>query len=68
MDTLLFSAHGTRSASTSAAACRGLPIDVIMKAAGWSAASAFTRFYKKTPMLNLGQTPLDGYWRKNWCK
>lgn len=68
VDTLLFSAHGTRSASTSAAACRGLPIDVIMEAAGWSTASTFTRCYKKTPVLNLGQILLDGYWQKNWCK
>ena len=45
--TLLFSAHSTRSACTSAAACRGLPIDVIMKAASWSAASTFTQLYKK---------------------
>ena len=34
VDTLLFSAHSTRSACTSAAACRGLPIEVTMKAAG----------------------------------
>ena len=64
VDTLLFSARSTRSATTSAAACRGLPIDVIMKAASWSTASTFTRFYKKSPVLNLGQTLLDAYWQK----
>ena len=64
VDTLLFSAHSTKSACTSAAACRGLPIDVITKAAGWSAASTFTRFYKNTLVLNLGQTMLGAYWQK----
>ena len=47
---------------------RGLPIDVIMKAAGWSAASTFTWFYEKTPVLNLGQILLDAYRQKKWCK
>lgn len=42
VDTLMYSAHKTRSASTSAAAIKGLPVDVIMRAAGWSAESTFT--------------------------
>ena len=45
-----FGAHSTRSASTSAAASKGLPIDIVLKAAGWSSASTFTRFYKREPV------------------
>ena len=59
VDTELFSAHSIRSASTSTAARRGLPVDVTMKPAGWSAVSTFTRFYKKAPKQNWGQTLLQ---------
>ena len=65
LDTELFSAHRTRSASTSAAARCGLPVDIIMKEAGWSAVSTFTRFYKKAPKQNLGQTLLQSYLNKS---
>ena len=65
LDTELFSAHRTRSASTSAAARCGLPVDIIMKEAGWSAVSTFTRFYKKAPKQNLGQTLLQPYMKKS---
>ena len=64
VDTELFSAHSTRSASTSAAARCGLPVDV-MKAAGWSAVSTFTMFYKKAPEQNLGQILLQSYMNKS---
>ena len=64
LDTELFGAHSTRSASTSAAARCGLPVEVIMKAAGWSV-STFTRFYKKAPKQNLGQTLLQPYMKKS---
>ena len=65
VDTELFSAHSTNSASTSAAARCGLPVDVIMKAAGWSAVSTVTRFYKKAPKQNLGQILLQSYMKKS---
>ena len=65
LDTELFGAHSTRSASTSAAARCGLAVNVIMKAAGWSAVSTFTRFYKKAPKQNLGQTLLQPYMKKS---
>ena len=65
LDTELFGAHSTRSASTSAAARCGSPVDVIMKAAGWSAASTFTRFYKKAPKQNLEQALLQSYKKKS---
>ena len=64
IDTLQFGAHSTRSASTSAAVVRGTPVDVVMKAAGWSAASTFTKFYRKPPSTNMGQALLDSFLRK----
>ncbi|XP_043266370.1 uncharacterized protein [Venturia canescens] len=46
VDTQVFSAHSTRHASTSAAKQKGLGIDSIRKAAGWSEKSkTFARFY-----------------------
>ena len=54
-----FGAQSTRSASTSAATSKGLPIDIVLKAAGWSSASTFTRFYKQEPVTNMGQTILE---------
>ena len=65
MDTKLFSAHSTRSASTSAAARCGLPVDVIMKVAGWSVVPTFTRFYKKAPKQKLELTLLQSYMKKS---
>lgn len=64
VDTSLFGAHSTRSASASAAVSRGVPLVTIMKAAGWSAESTFAKFYKKAPTVNLGQTLLDSYMSK----
>ena len=43
----VFGVHSCRAASTSLAASKGLNIDIIMKAAGWSSASTFRRFYHK---------------------
>ena len=59
-----FGAHSTRSASTSAPASKGLPIDIVLKAAGWSSASTFTRFYKREPVTNMGQTILESYFHQ----
>ena len=52
----------------SAAALKRLPVDVTMRAAGWSAESTFTRFHKKTASFNLGQSLLDSYLKSNWCE
>lgn len=41
-----FTAHSTRAASSSKAASR-TDIDTVLKAAGWSSANTFARFYKK---------------------
>ena len=47
IDVTVFGAHSCRAASTTAAAEKGLPIETIMKAAGWSTSSTFAVFYKK---------------------
>ena len=46
VNTDTYKSHSTRSASTSAAA-KSLDISVIMKAANWSRASTFKKFYFK---------------------
>lgn len=42
-----FSAHSTRSASTSADASKGMDVMSILRKAGWSSASVFNKFYNK---------------------
>ena len=42
-----FSAHSVRAASTSKAKTNLVPVDNILKVAGWSNAETFARFYKK---------------------
>ena len=41
-----FSAHSVRAASTSKAKTNLVPVDNILKVAGWSNAETFARFYK----------------------
>ena len=64
---IAFSAHSTRSASTSAASEAGVPLTTILEAAGWSQESTFTRFYKKLVPAkhNFGQSLLDKYLSKS---
>ena len=52
-------AHSTRSMSTSIAAAQGLPIQEILKAAGWSSESTFTKFYKIPTTENFGKIVLS---------
>ena len=47
IDTSKYGAHSTRSASTSAAKGNSISIATIMKSAGWSQESTFTKFYHK---------------------
>ena len=47
IDISQFSAHSTRSASTSTAFKSGVPISDIMKVADWTRASTFKKFYQK---------------------
>ena len=48
IDTDLFKAHSTRAAASSAAKNSHIPINDIMKIAGWSNANTFRQFYDKT--------------------
>ena len=50
IDLTLFTPHSTRSASTSAVVNR-VPIDTIIKTAGWSRDCTFRKFYKR-PITN----------------
>ena len=47
IDTNVFSAYSTRSASVSAANLKGVPLDKILLAGGWSHASTFSKYYNK---------------------
>ena len=47
IDTSIFSAHSTRSASTSAAWSMGASLDSILQAAAWSSSLTFARFYNR---------------------
>lgn len=47
VDTKTFSAHSTRAASTSAAYSRSVPIEEILKVAGWKSEKTFAKFYNK---------------------
>ena len=47
IDNHVYQAHSTRSASTSKAA-GSLPVDAVMKLAGWSQESTFRKYYDKT--------------------
>ena len=46
VDMTIFTPHSTRSASTSKAASN-IPLDTIMKTAGWTQESTFSKYYKK---------------------
>ena len=48
VNTEVFSAHSTRSASTSYAASKGVPINDILKAANWSSETTFEQYYHRS--------------------
>ena len=48
IDMSLFKPHSTRHASATAAFAANIPIDEILKRAGWSNAMTFKRFYYKS--------------------
>lgn len=47
INTHVFKAHSTRSASASKAAVKGVPIDMVLSNAGWSNENVFHRFYQR---------------------
>lgn len=58
IDIEVFGVHSCRAASTSAAAAKGLQIDSIMKAAGWSTARTFAIYYNKTVEKSFSESIL----------
>jgi hypothetical protein len=52
MNTEIFKAHSTRSASSSAAATAGITTGDILKAADWSSEAVFQKFYHKPSASN----------------
>ena len=51
IDTSIFSAHSTRSASTSCAKMQNVPLATILRTAGWSSSNTFGTYYDKTKNL-----------------
>ena len=49
VDMKIFKPHSIRSASTSKLKINNIPIKTILKSAGWSNSSTFTKYYNKTP-------------------
>ena len=47
IDTSVFKAHSTRAASCSNAKANNVPIDQILKTAGWANVTSFSKFYDK---------------------
>ena len=47
IDVNMFKPHSTRAASCSKANAKSVPVESIMKAAGWSSENTFRRFYNK---------------------
>lgn len=61
VNTVHFKPHGTRAASTSAAFRKGVLLETIMSAAGWSSECTFATYYKKDVKedTNYGQSVLN---------
>ena len=61
----IFTSQSMRAASTCYAINQGVPIKVILTAAGWSQESTFVKFYKKETKSNFGQKLIQAYfWKK----
>ena len=56
IDTSIFTAHSVRSANTSAALSRDVPIDEIIKLAGWTGEKTFTKFYCRVATRDVAET------------
>ena len=61
IDLTVFTAHSTRSASTSLGNNLGMTFADIAKSAGWRQESTFQRFYRKPIMRNLGDTIMKSF-------
>ena len=56
-----FSAHISRTASSSYSLLSGLPLKVILKAGGWSKAETFARHYNKPINPEFGNSLLNHF-------
>ena len=54
IDITRFKPHSIRSSSTSAGAIAKVPVDMILRTAGWSGQCIFAKYYKK-PIQNHGE-------------
>ena len=54
IDVSKYSSHSARAASASYALRAKVPVAIIMKTAGWSQNSTFTKYYRK-PVSDAGQ-------------
>ena len=66
IDTTKYSAHSSRASSTSFCESKGLNLQEIMKAAGWSRAGTFAKYYQKetdSTELNFGNFLLKETYR-----
>ena len=59
INTDVFKAHSTRSASSSKAMTKQVPISQILKSGTWSKDSTFAKFYKKDIDMNETSTVKD---------
>ena len=59
IDTSVYKAHSTRAASTSRAARGNLPVEDILKTAGWASAKTFGKFYHKALEENFADAVLQ---------
>ena len=59
IDVSVFQGHSLRAAGTSAAAAAGVPVNNILKAAGWSSELTFARHYHCPIMADVGAAVLS---------
>ncbi|GFR90576.1 tyrosine recombinase XerC [Elysia marginata] len=59
INTQRYKPHSTGAASTSLAHSRQVPIDIILKSAGWKSTCTFARYYKR-PLLSGAESKFSG--------
>lgn len=62
VDTTIFTPHSTRAASTTGAKMMNVPLATIIKTAGWSNTTTFSKYYDKSPKqgIDFAQALLKG--------
>ena len=61
IDTKNYTTHSSRSAASSYAKAKGVSLEKVVEACGWSNEKTFARFYDKSILtdVNIGQVILD---------